>query len=229
MKKIILPLMLILCIFLSCSDDDGLTEPNDIDYLPLEVGNWWVFGVYYYDKDTETAGKKSHDYKYEVVEQTQFKGREAYKLHYMFNGTTVADSIYYSLEDNNIYLGGEHYGEEEPLDWYKFYDSDSNEWEILNYESNVNGTEKKIKITGIYEGDLEVSIDGQIYEAILIKHKITRDYKYTDEGQIQESNTLTIRQYQIVKEIGIIQSTSVYNRENIKDLITILEDYEIGN
>ena len=227
MKKLITLIAILTIALVSCSDDDSITNPSGSELLPLAVGNWWDYEVFEYDADTETQGTKESEYRIEVVGQTEFEGRQAYELNQIRNGET--ETIYYSLEDNNIYLGGVEFGESVSVEWYKLYDSRAKEWETLNFEFNLFGTESKIKGTGSYEGEIDVSIGGQIYEGILIKQTIVSESKITFEGQTEETKSTIVGYYQIVKGIGIFQITSIYDDEFSIDEIEILSDYDVSN
>ena len=227
MKKIKILIAIIFISLLGCSDDSGINNPISSDLLPLAVGNWWEYEVFEYDVETETQGTKESEYRIEVIGKTVFEGREAFELNQIRNNET--ETIFYSLEDNNIYLGGVDFGEEISIKWYKLYDSRTWEWEVLDVEFNFLGTETRIRGTGSYEGDIEVTIGGQIYNGLLVKQTLVSESRYTIEGQTQESKSTDVIYFQILKGIGIFQVTSVYEDEFSIDEIEILKEYNVSN
>jgi hypothetical protein len=212
-------------------NDDNTTGPSvETMSFPLAVGNWWTYNEYSYDAETETQGELTTFYKLEVVEKTNFKGKEAYKIE-----SNIEDNLngsYLSNEDGNFWVGGLTIEYDEfglTPDWLKFYDAGSRTWEVMKIEFSQNGSELNIVGTGSYQGETSVIIKGQSYNGIKFRIVLKSDVSFNQFGEQITKSTSVTSDYIFVDGVGLYKIKTVNEGDDDEpDTVEILTNFMVN-
>lgn len=230
MKKLLMLFVLLAFTLVGCKDDDDSTGPSgNTEIMPLAIGNWWEYDEYEYDANTDEHSNLQGSYKIEIVGKTTFEGKEAYEIKET-SGEEVENS-YITVEGGNIYVGGAELEDLEGIvpSWIKLYDSEENSWVNYDIDTELDGTEFKIKNTANNEGTTSVSLNSKSYEAIKIRHTIEAETTFSIGGQTLIKKTTIVSNYLIIRGIGMYKITSNYNDADFTNTAEILVDYDVSN
>jgi hypothetical protein len=100
MKIFNLLLVIIFCFLASCSEVTNPSYIEDIqDYMPLSIGNYWVYDVY------DSLKSESHIDSMVVVSDTTILNKKMFVVHNFRDGA-IRDTGYYCISGNSIALYG---------------------------------------------------------------------------------------------------------------------------
>ena len=112
--------VIIAFLLVSCEDSGTSTISKTTHYLPLKVGNYWIYNTYEIDQNLKIiAGTQAID-SMVIVAEGNFYGRKSYKMVNFRNGSPVDTSYYYS--DGLIVY--------EYFNYSSFFNFDYHKWQV---------------------------------------------------------------------------------------------------
>jgi hypothetical protein len=228
MKKLFLLFAFISLTLMGCSDDSLSNTENSI-YLPLSIGNWWEYDVY--EINADNTRNKINSYKFEVVNEETEGNMKVYRLAKFENNELIGAELI-SVKDGNLYYSVYQIGAESYVEQFKFYDSDSEKWDIYYDKHEFNDGYYLYEITGSNEGEISVSIGGEDFDGILIKNTLNYKSEYNNGENIKKHETTETYYYQLIEGVGIFQFETIivdkYDEGQNASKIELLRHYNIS-
>ena len=181
MKKITMIniLLIIIAIVSFACSDDSVSNNNTASYLPLNIGNYWVYKTV----ETDRYGSISNTYTDSllVINSQEYKKFPSYQLQHFRDGI-LTDTLIISVQGNNIFKINNQLEYIMPVttgEWMKIADFDSeSSWNVLyllGYNNNIEYLDSVYETTEDYTVNAgpplpaEINFNGTDYEAAEIR------------------------------------------------------------
>ncbi|GAB5465233.1 MAG: hypothetical protein Kapaf2KO_06690 [Candidatus Kapaibacteriales bacterium] len=231
MKKLLLTFALpFLAIFMtSCdSDDDNPTGSGGSAeaelYMPLAVGNYWVYETKYYDEAGNEYSGDDEEFMtsmdtIRVEEMLTYQGKQAYKIY--DSEDDDEESSYFTIENGNLYIwfgldeDDDEMSEMLPVDfserWVMFLGPNGGMETILNIDTSYTETIENVPVTVNmkfildveFEDNGDYTFDGMTAESRASILNSDIDFSFAGfGGEAEKTSQRTI----FMKGIGVVES-----------------------
>jgi hypothetical protein len=136
MKLILIMYFIFLPIFLSgCKTDNSLQPSDSSSYLPVKLGNYWIYRTYNLDNFSNPIPSSFVTDSVVIVNTDSILGQKCW-LFLTFRNGTITDSSYYINQNNIIY---KLFNNKDTLypgfqgKWYKIFDKEIDSWHLDEY------------------------------------------------------------------------------------------------
>ncbi|NEV93578.1 hypothetical protein G3567_05350 [Psychroflexus sp. YR1-1] len=243
MKKHRLSLIVILIIFCSsCSEEEDTFLNSDVDYLPLDIGNSWVYENHLSQNASNIQGTEILSVDEKIQNRYGFT-QSSDELLGIFSSMLAGGKVYKQNGNQKIILDGEYSIDLEnglsplqlPLEDIVLYDDFSSQGDIMSsssgeFQQSINDypVDFIFKISSVNKGFSTSKVVNEVsYENIFVSEiQITLSAEvfivFTDFTLLQEQQITSITNY-FAEDIGLILSE--VNTEIIFE--DILEQLEI--
>lgn len=223
MKKILLSLFSIF-IFLSCTENNNPPDEEEINFLPLKTGNYWIYDFWELDSEKNKLENTAAIDSMVIVEKKTINFRESYVLNVYRNGVFL-EQLIFAKDSWGISKIGDSLTNDIPglePTWFRIYHSIQSDWDIYTkYEEGknltFNGNNYSATKHYVLKGSKAVAPDylqvgDFVHSSLANIIKIDRkfSFKYDDTSFTDPANIdiiqLNYERYWFVKNIGLVKA-----------------------
>ncbi len=236
----IITAIIISLMLFSCSSDS--TNPSKTkDYLPFDIGNYWIYNIYELDGNSNPIKHLGVDSIIVAGTKTIFD-KTGYELH-VFRNDVIYDTLYYHIDVDAKSLSQYQYSAKDSIpyfnQWIEIINVSDDTWTAAqassqNYKIIYSDTTVAVEVilvyNGKYEGEKNISVDNKQYETIHISNKLDTkiEFEYIDVSDTTNINIThaTNMDFYLSDGIGIVMQTFRPHKKIINNVPTYYNGWQ---